>query len=469
MKCRAFAPALMFVAGSVHAAPSGKTANADVAEIAAVACADDESGDRSDAIADAIAEGILYKAGYPTSRLFLGKTLDDHSRHDALMAVLVADTGDLRVDAVARQKVLRLAREFSQTMMRESHVDPKGLGLSVTSPEPANASTDPFWIFEPGNAVHFQCGTPKPAQTVEKRLDQASAVPSLGLLKNIADLGLSGADRKKADSATFGLKRTKTEKDDGTFKKDVTLTFDGTLGLRLTSDQAPVPVFAFANYSLSRDRTKPAAVLAAGKHRDDGDTNGLALGFAAPKVWLVLARDEDGYPKAGVTLDAQTSYVANFVKGSRRAVGEVNATPNLGSGDLGLCGVGLEKAVTIFGVTFRSRCYAAGDIAYSHVLKVGSADFKDHGNFLSAGIAVGIVLAPPIYAKDGVVASASYRYLPTISGRAPDIKRVDAALKYRWWLSGGAAFDLGGTYKHGEELKTYTREDSLLLTFGVIY
>jgi len=92
--------------------------------------------------------------------------------------------------------------------------------------------------------------------------------PLFGLIRKIDDLRLSGDDRRKADAATISVKRTRTQQPDGSTKTDTLLAFDGTVGVRLSPPGLSAASFAFANYTLSRDRVVPAPVLAVGKRAE---------------------------------------------------------------------------------------------------------------------------------------------------------------------------------------------------------
>lgn len=440
------------------ATPAAAEDDVDLAAVVKVACAGvrDEKEERRVPL-ERIAEAILFQSGYPPSRL-LGDTAVTREAYARLVIATVVSPPD-SVDGPTRRTIGHYVLRLGQDIGPGSSVTAKARGLKVVSPFPADTS-DRAWLFTQHDTVSVVCMPAKlPPQTVIAGLDAKTEVPRLGLVKKIEDLALEGADRKKADSATIGVKRERTEGDDGSSKTTTTLTFDGTFGLRVTGDAAITPVFAFANYSLARNRSKPAAMLGPDERADDKDTNGLALGVAADDIALPIP----------ASLSGQVSFVSDYAKGSRRAVGGVWLTPGWQPTDLGFCGLGGLRTIELGKFAFRTMCVVQGELDYSHVFKVGRAKFKEHGDFLSAGVVVGIDLAPPLLEKSGVVGSFRYRYLPTISGRAPDINRIEAALKYRWWVAGATAFDFGFTYKRGEEFKTYTDEDALELSFGVIF
>jgi len=449
-----------WLAGAAFAAICSASAWADppdMASVVRIACAGiTDAKDEREVPTERIAEAILFDSGVPASRLMGGRTLSPQEYRVALLAAVQDPPSD--VDVATREMIGQYVLELGQDLSPGSSVSAKARGLKLLSVPPSDLRAG--WLFVPANAVRIACMPVKPSSStpVIDRFANSNAPSRMGLTKAIADLSTTGDERKKADSATIGMKIDKTTDDDGNTKRTTTLSFDGTLGVRVTGDHASTPGFVFANYTLSRARIKPEPPLDPGKHRDDDDTNGLELGATLGDIALPY----------DLSLAATGGYVLDFVKRSRRATGsfvlDSGYTP-----DLGLCKLGMLKLVSLAGIDFRTECTFQVEADYSHVFKVGRADFKDRGDFVAIGLFVNFQIVPPVFDKSGIVANVSYRYLPTVSGIAPDVKRWDAGLKYRWWLPQGAAVDFGGTYKHGEELKTYTHENSIELTLGLLY
>lgn len=461
------APATFGAAAALLAfAPSPAVAadDVDLPAVVRVACAGIASPEGEKPLPlSRLAEAILFQAGFPPSRLLGEEAVATGDYGSRLVAAIKSPPPSM--DAATQLAIRHYVEYLGEGLGPESNVTAKTLGIKVVSRLPEDAPARRRWLFEDSGTVKLACMPSKKAVVsatpTTDSLDEETLVPRFGIVKKVEDLSLTEDDRKKADSASVGFKRVRTTADDGTLKTTTSLTFDGTLGVRITGPGAAVPSFAYANYSLSRDRVKPAPPLGPNERRDDNDTHGLALGLAIEDIPL---------PWGG--LSVQTAYVFDFVKNSRRGVGSFLLQPGWSSPDaldLGLCRFGALKTIDLGVAAFRTQCYLAGQVDVSHVFRVGRAKFKERGDFLSAGIVVGLDLAPPIFEKSGVVGSLRYRYLPTVSGTAPDVSRWDASLKYRWWLVGGGAFDVGFTYKHGEELKTYTRENSLELSLGVIF
>lgn len=406
-----------------------------------------------------LAEALLIQAGYPPSRILPQEALAPEAYRDRLLAAIRGDD-PVVIDPAARRKLNQHILKLEQEIGPKSHVSEKARGMKVTVGKPSEPSLN--WLFSASNPVELACMPAKlPSGTAMDYVEtqRKTEVPRFGIIKKVEDLGLAGNDRKKAEAASVGLKRVRTEEDDGSRKTTTSLTFDGTVGLRLTGQYSKTrSAFAYANYTIARERVKPAPPLDPGKERDDNDTHGLALGGLV-----------DDIPIGPIAIVPSASYVFDFVKHSRRGVLSARIDFGWNMVDLGFCSLGGLRPISIGGIDLRTQCYLGAQVDYSHVFKVGEADFKKRGDFLSAGPVIGIDLAPPIFEGSGVVGSLRYRYLPTISGTAPDVSRWDASLKYRWWLPAGGALDIGFTYKRGEELKTYTNEDSLELSFGVIF
>jgi hypothetical protein len=401
-----------------------------------------------------LAEAILAVAGYSPSLIFQpGMTAETY--HRALVDAVLNKPSTM--PSPTYETVIKLSREVGQAVLPHSLTPPADLGIDVTSPPPAHPAWN--WLLDPTQSVGLRCLPQDPPKGSVERIAAPTKIPRIGLVASVDALGLEGDERKATGSALLGVKQTRTRQDDGSRKTVTTLSFDGTLGIRLSPNDVTSPSFLFANYTLSRERARPAAALDPGARVDDGDTNGLNIGLAINQI-----------PIARYTmLSGQVGYVFDFVKDSRRGVSELTIVPGFKKTNLGLCSLGAYETRTFLGAKFRSRCHVSLDGGFSHVFRAGRATFKEDGNFLSLGGAVGFDLVPPRGADSGIVANAAYRYLPTIIGQAPDVSRVDASLKYRWWLPNGLAFDFGGTYKHGRELKTYTFEDAFELSFGIIY
>lgn len=402
-----------------------------------------------------LAEAILYQAGYPPSRLLSDTPVSSESYKHLLISTVIDPPSSIETHTknAIKSYVLRLGQDLHP----DSNVSAKARGIKVIPPFP-NDTSDHAWLFKNADSIRVAC---MPGKTTSGVLAPKS-VPPIGLVKRVEDLALSSQDRKKADSATIGFKRDKTQGSDGSNKTTKNITFDGVLGLRLTDNSEIDTIFAFANYTLARNRTKPAPPLNPGQRTGDKDTNGLELGISTVRSIVV----NDGTFVGDIS--GKFGFTSDYSKGSRRVVGSIALTPGWMPVDLGICSLGALKRIEITPIELRTQCFIQGELEYSHVFKAGRAEFNKHGDFLSTGVVIGMDVTPPLLEKSGVIGSLRYRYLPTISGEAPTIKRLEASLKYRWWLNDGTAVDFGVTYKHGEELKTYTNEDSINLSLGFL-
>ena len=364
------------------------------------------------------------------------------------------------------------ARDIGSALKLPSKLLKKGYGLKFEGNLPNNNS-DNFWAFDPKNSKII-CLKPENPSAVLDDVNEGTKVPTIGLVGDMKHLALTGKERRAAGSALISVNRTKIEKADGTTKTSTNLSFDGVVGIRLSSHKDDSPSFFYADYSLARNRERPAAPLAANARRDDGDTNGLELGFLFSDVSGIFGTGDISEAnldkKLLVSLSARAGYTVDFVKDSQRIVGNLgfDFTPPTNFRDFGICKIGEYSAIAIFN-DYQSRCYVRADTLFSHVFKAGRADFGDNASFFMVGGQVGISIVPPADKKTGLVADVSYRYLTPIAGNAPRISRLEGALKHRWWFDNGVAFDFGGSYTHGREDKTFSKQDILALSFGILY
>jgi hypothetical protein len=348
----------------------------------------------------------------------------------------------------------------------------KGYNVKFKGRLPNNNDND-LWVFK-SEGRDIVCLKPMTQPDIVDRVNEGTSVPSIGVVGDIKLLALTGEERRAAGSALVSVNRTKVEKTDGTTKTSTNLSFDGVAGIRLSSREDHSPSFFYVDYSLARNRERPAAPLAANARRDDGDTNGLELGFLFADVsGISRTRDiseANLNKKLLVSLSAHAGYTVDFVNDSQRIVGNIgfDFQPPTKLSNFGICKIGGYTEIEIFN-DYQSRCYARADALFSHVFKAGRADFGDNANFFMVGGQIGISIVPPADKKTGIVADVSYRYLAPIAGKAPRISRLEGALKHRWWFDNGVAFDFGGSYTHGREEKTFSKQDILALSFGILY
>jgi hypothetical protein len=322
------------------------------------------------------------------------------------------------------------------------------------------------WLFSSDWNGKILCGSSRAPTTAVTTLAELAGkpLPRLGVVREVGSLTATGEDRQSAKSATIGFTNTVVRKADGSTKRTQLATVDATVGVRFTADKAQ-PMFLYANYTLNRSRVRPADTLKPGAFVDDADINVLETGVTAPDI-------DTGFGSLAIN----GGYVVDFVSDAERI--RAQAVLTFGFKDktfLGFCGLGHLHELSWLGDA-RVMCLVTLDADYGNVTRApraivdtDPAPFVARGQFLSLGGSAGFQTAPPLNAKEGFVASVNYRYLKTVAGSALNIDRLDMALKYRWWLDSGRALDIGGAWKHGIEAKSYKVEDTLELSFGVLF
>lgn len=408
-----------------------------------------------------LAEAFLAEAGVQTSEVaeaFKPAPNQDVALKDyGALALKVVHDGQLpggKMNYGLRRLVQRLEERLAPT----SGLTAKEVGLKATG-----AGSKPGWLFDPSANVALECAPGDPPKSLSTAWDEGVTRPLFSIRSTVDELRLVGDEAKEAGAFKLGYKREETEQDDGSTKTDKTLTIDGTAGIRLTKAGATAPIYLYGSYSLSEARTHPAPPLDPGKKVGDGDTDALEYGFSIAS-WL--ARAEADY---SLVLDAQIAEVRDFVKDSRRLKGRLAITPGNPVTIGRLCRLGAFLPHEAGNLSFRTRCRVRGEVEVAHVFDKGTADFKKHGEFLAAGPSFGYDIAAPMGDKAAIVASATYRYLPTLTGTAPDVERLDAGVKYRIWFDNGVGLDLGLTYAKGNEPKAYKDEDKLEVGVGIVY
>ena len=441
--------------------------------IVKLACGGTATPEREQVISRSrLARAIYAAAGYLPEGLLSNQNLGDTvslSRFDQLMFEGLLDRDKIPATPDQRSNIGDFLRDFAQDASSESQVSSKNLGIKIDPPiknEASNDLTNPppgpgKLLFNPDKEYTIICLAGKPAEK-HPEIVAASAptkVPRFGLVKDTDSLSLVGDERAAAGSAKISVTRSKARQDDSSNKTDTKLNFDGTFGVRLTGDNESTHSFAYASYTLERNRSFPAPDLADGERRDDGDTNVLELGLSVNDYIL----------PGNISLIGQIGYIANFVKGSRRIRSRVLFEPSFGDTDFGLCRVGQLSDFKPLAGKFRTKCYFALGAEFSHVARLGQDDFKKSGEFFAAGPVIGIDLAPAFGSENGIVGQLRYQYLPVLSGTAPKIERFDASLAYRFWVGAGVGLDFGGGYKRGTNLKSLEKEDIFELSFGIIF
>lgn len=444
------------------ATPAEAEDAADVGPVITTACAARPQGDE---LRRRLAEALLARAGVLPADILADPSLTFASAQigDA-GARRAAEYGDAAMEAVQRGTapgapeglIDQMRQRLEQYLGPRSTVPPDDRKLVVLNP-PAGVR----WLFDSGQPLTIQCVDVKTPKGVIAQMEEPEERPLFALREKVEELPLTGDPAKTAGAAKIGLKRVRTVEDDGTHKTVTTLSVAGTLGIRLTSNRAPAPVYAYGTYALNKERTKPNPDPT--KKQSDGDVDALEAGFSVNN--LIFRRAAD----VSLVGTFQAALVDDFHHDARRLKFRAAITPGLAGSLRPLCDIGGFTEVRAANLHFRTRCIVTLEAEGGHVLRAGTADFKTRGSYLAVGGRVGYEVAAPMGDDAAVLGGISYRYLPTIAGKAPDIHRWDASLKYRFWLGSGQGIDLGLTWAKGTEPVSYEEEDNLELGFGLVW
>lgn len=222
-----------------------------------------------------------------------------------------------------------------------------------------------------------------------------------------------------------------------------------------------------------------AATLPA-KPTPDGPAPGATAGRAAPYGFSSAVRDplrgglnagesrayQGGTPASFIVLFGQFGFIRDRIDNARRARLRFGfqPAPHL---DLGLCAT--DGFGDIPGTGLSGRCLATVETEISYVFALGRADFISRGEIGGVGGKLQYDLLAPI--KDGAawIASLSYRRVPTMIGRAPDIKRLESAIKYHFHAAEVLGIDLGVTGGRGTEPKSLREENKIQVGVGLTF
>jgi hypothetical protein len=437
--------------GLLATASPALAAEKEVTAIVALACAKPEPPGLSAREQDArirarLAEALLAQSGILASDLLSDASLsgepDIGSR--AIEMVREADLG-----TPTSNKIVTL-RDLLELQLPELAAAPANKRkIALEGPAPLG----PGWLFA-GTGPGIACANREPPSDPVADFEKPIGFAAWALREKVEELSLVDKEAKKAGSARISLKRSETQKDDGSTKIATSLGVTGTLGIRLTPLSASAPVYAYGSFALSRDRTKPADPA---KTQSDGDVSALETGLTVSELAL------------GPSLvNLRAAYVSDFAHDARRAKIAATLFPGI-SGTLGpLCGIGsyapLNPTKTVF-----ARCLVTFEAEGSHVFKAGTADFKGRGEYLGLGGRLAYQLGIVTGDNMDVLANVGFRYLPTVLGHSVDVKRWDAALKYRFWTEAGIGLDFGLTYATGHEPISLANEDKIELGFGIVH
>lgn len=327
-------------------------------------------------------------------------------------------------------------------------------------------------IFGPN--IRFICPGKTPLAEIAGSIappDERSSGAKLGshrlvVRQKVEDFAVAAKEASGSFQGSYGRQRTTDL--DGARTTTETIAIRGAAGVRLAGDGDLSYLYGYADYALNRVRKRTSPVPTPGAQdgrAKDVDVLELGLAGSAPIRGNGFILRLSG--RAGAILD--------FEKGARRIVGGVRLEPT-GIGSIGpatsaLCNYGAYSD-NFLGLPIEARCSAALRAEFSEVLRAGSSTLTDADELVAVGGDITWEFRPRLLTdgkpKDGLVGGITYRYQRMISGNAPDIDRLDANLKYRWWLS-DLAFDLGVTYSDGTEPKSLVDENKLTATIGIIF
>ncbi len=288
----------------------------------------------------------------------------------------------------------------------------------------------------------FNDPTPIPRFNVGRTVDDLSAVDAKGL--------------KSGESASIGFIRSReTTEANGqrTTKTSRKASVDATVGLRISGDLKPDPVFVYASYTLGQARANPAPTLKAGETERDSDTESFEAGLSASEFSLGDA----------IGFSAQAAFASNLVERNGRLTGRLVARPAFIL-PLGICNFGTFA----YWGSMRSGCYVEGAMDGAVVTARGASKPDEFDDYLAIGGAIGWRVSPAL-ADKGFVLDLRYSYLPVVAGPVRDFERFDASIAYRWWIADRYAVDIGPAYRRGTEVKSLEREDTLTLIFGILF
>lgn len=430
--------------------------------IADIAC----SGQTGEIKPQVLAEAILVSAGVTPTRLMAPATGWSESQFRERTLQVMIDPGKLD-DVKLAGKVAVATQSVLEALERED-LKKKLVVEGLVKP----ATLDWVNIFSPDSKAKLRCVKDAAVQTniaseapapEPKKKRQVTPIlrKSVDEMVLASDKGIEGAG-----SFSFGFTRERSPTDAGELKTSTDVQINGAAGLafgRIEADQNPI--FAYGEYTLSEKRSKldppPAVPPTADPGADDVDV--LELGLAFPSLQTF-----DLGP-ATVEMRARGGGVLDFAKNARRIFTNVQFEPGMAvSRNRSACGVGaFGRDIDIGLFTFRARCRFWLEADLSHVLKRGQSKLDDGDELLGLGGGVRLDLAPKLWAKRGLIASAQYRHLSVVSGTASDIDRVDFELGYRWLVGEALSIDVKTTYSRGEERKSYDNQDIWKIELGI--
>ncbi len=363
--------------------------------------------------------------------------------------------------ATDQDDVVDLTYDIQGFLAAQPPLGPRDAGMVAGTPGPGREA---FWLLE-GSLTCV-----RPVEIADAGPDEdaprgllPNGEPILRLRATAEDLTVTGEDRLTAGSARVTLQRERTILDDGSRRRDTTLSIQGALGIALTEREGDSS-YLYAAYQLERVRSQPAPTLPAGQTAADGDTNVLELGIIANRLF------ETRGSRMTFDVTGTAALILNRVDRSERLQFNMRMSPGFGpTQNLGLCGYGAFLTI-VPGIS--GRCDAALRLQVNHFLDRGTAAPTANDEFVFGGGEFGIEFAQSNengVTGDGVFAGATYRYEASLSGAVPDIDRFTAFLKYRHWFGTRFGVDFGLDFVDGINPESFADENRISVSFGLIF
>ncbi len=333
----------------------------------------------------------------------------------------------------------------------------KALKVAPAPPEQTGPITND-WLFGDGSSgadlYTLSCPTAKKSSAPE-----FAKLPVVMIRKSADELAKIGDARTTAGSAqgTFNSSRVTDLK--GQTKLTKSLVVNAAAAITLAGNEDAYAL-VFGDYTKSHARiSSHPTPTDPSKNGSADDVNALELGLLGTARLGYFARATGHF-----------GYVMDFVSHARFVTFNGSLTPVTGGGpDLGFCNLGSFKYLGL-GVDAECSVSLQGDVHYVVAKGTSALTAKDY--ILAAGPVIGVTLRRTLdlngRPQDGLVGTITYKYLPVLTGTAPDLRRVDASLTYRWWTN-NVGIDFGLTYANGIDRKTLNDEHSYGLMFGLIY
>ena len=350
----------------------------------------------------------------------------------------------IKVPGLAEQKNEMAATLGALARHVLNEASPKEPSLrAVPVPESAALARKTWWR-NGWDKIAFTCHVPAwPPSDVASQL---TFVDRLSVAGNTRSLFVRQTEQPDPNPAKFNFVRSRDVADDGAKSTTRKVSIDAVAGYLLSASQSN-PAMLYAGYRNSRARVSPNPT---GQPEGSDDIEVIDLGISLRRglgpTYLTV--------ETGNTFDLADD--ASRLRGGLR---------------LEYIGSPFDQGVPIFKSLFRP--YIAAQVDFSKVWRRGTSDLGSTDSFLLVGPVVGFDVMPgwDVAAGkfgEGLTIGLRYRWLFSIAGDAPEIRRLEARIAHRWAV-GDAAVDMGIGYKRGRDPLSFKNEDELSLSLGFLY